>query len=145
MANWLALTILAGILPPSLAAQEPPPPPPVSDCFTPGPWIVFFERNSAKLNHESKTILDLTLGSICENGRGHLPLLLTGHADGGERPGASARRLAAVRRYLITRGVPARDLSVKDYGSRQPRVPIKPGVPTIHNRRVELQVRIPSE
>ena len=38
-------------------AMAPPPPLPISDCFAPGPFIIFFPKGSATLTDEARSIL----------------------------------------------------------------------------------------
>jgi outer membrane protein OmpA-like peptidoglycan-associated protein len=67
---------------------------------------------------------------------------ITGHAD---RSGSaryndrlSRRRANAVKRGLISNGVPEKDIIIYAHGEREPLVPTRDGVREPQNRRVEI-------
>ena len=105
-----------------------------------GPYMVFFDHNSAALTNQAKAILDWAAKaySDCANAR----VLMAGHTD---RVGTDEANLAlskamasGVRQYLISKGVPARQFNVVSLGERQPLVPTEDEVSEPQNRRVEF-------
>lgn len=106
-----------------------------ADCM-PGPWTVFFPRNTAVLDAEDKAVLDRALEAklgACGSG---WDFRLTGHSDRGERLGIDRQRLAAVRLYFRGNGL-ARDRIVEQavgggYARRR-------GVADRQNQRVEIE------
>lgn len=123
--------------PPPAAVAPPPPPPPV--CNT-GPYIVFFDFDSAAITAEAGAVLAnaITAYGNCGGAR----VMLAGHTDraGSARynMGLAARRNAAVAEYMTTRGVPASSITSEAFGESMPRVPTADGVREPQNRRVEI-------
>ena len=116
----------------------PPPPQPIVDCFAPGPFIVFFDRDSAVIGAEARAVLRTFARVEKEHCAGPFRFAVTGHADRGEGTGIDARRAGAVRRFLI--GLGLRDLigATRGLGTTVPRVLRPAGVEDRQNRRVEL-------
>jgi outer membrane protein OmpA-like peptidoglycan-associated protein len=131
--------------PPAPAAEAPPPPPPPAPPPPPppcnhGPYIVFFDWNSADVTADAGQILDnaITAYGNCAS----VPIMLAGYAD---RSGSatynmalSARRNVSVRGYLTAHGVPDGSITSQAFGETNPRVPTADGVRELQNRRVEI-------
>lgn len=125
------------LISPPVIQQMPPPPP--SDCFVPGPWIVFFSKDRADLNNEAKSALTY----LVEKERdpcGKFDLNIEGHINAGERRALSRQRAEAVRRYLQGQKVEVR-MTVQVIGNSRPRVPNISSESIIHNPRVEIYAR----
>ncbi|WP_353935351.1 OmpA family protein [uncultured Sphingomonas sp.] len=126
----------ATTLPPAIQQIIPPP---LSDCFVPGPWIVFFSKDRADLTNEAKSALTY----LVEKERdpcGKFDLTIEGHTNAGERSALSRQRAVAVRRYLQGQKVEVR-MTVQTIGNSRPRVPNNSPGSIIHNSRVEIHAR----
>ena len=131
------------VAPPEPVPVPPPPPPPtppqIPACRT-GPFIVFFDWNSAEITPEAAAILDnaLTVYGQCPQ----LSIMLAGYTD---RSGSatynqalSQRRNASVTSYLTAHGVTAGAISGTGFGETNNRLPTADGVKELQNRRVEV-------
>ena len=131
------------VTPPEPAPTPPPPPPSpppqIPACST-GPFIVFFDWNSAEITPEAAAILDnaLTVYGQCPQ----QSIMLAGYTD---RSGSatynqalSQRRNASVTTYLTAHGVSAGAISGTGYGETNNRLPTADGVKELQNRRVEI-------
>lgn len=102
---------------------------------------VNFDFNSAKLTHASEAVLDevVTLLTL----RRGAPAILGGHTDGKGKHEynmkLSERRAAAVRDYLVAKGIPAASLTAKGYGETKPIAPNTTDEGRAQNRRVTLE------
>ena len=106
------------------------------------PFIVFFDRDSARLTPQAIAILD-----DAARGWRQMPLreiVLFGHAD---RSGSavynlalSRRRVDAVRAGLIERGFPADQIRTEAHGEDRPLVDTADGAVEPQNRRVEIVI-----
>jgi outer membrane protein OmpA-like peptidoglycan-associated protein len=105
--------------------------------------ILYFERDSTKLIHESKDLLAEILRTIKR--RQSNEVYVVGHTDlvGKEAYNAelSKRRANYVRDLLVSRGIKPNSLFVSFYGKARPLVPTLDEVPEPRNRRVEVIVR----
>jgi outer membrane protein OmpA-like peptidoglycan-associated protein len=105
--------------------------------------ILYFERDTTKLTHESKDVLAEILRTI--KSRQSAEVYVVGHTDlvGKEayNTGLSSRRANYVRNMLVSRGVKPNTLFVSFYGKARPLVPTQDEVPEPRNRRVEVIVR----
>lgn len=125
--------------PPPPPAPVAPPPPPQPVCNT-GPYVVFFDFDSAQISPEAAGILNnaVTAYSNCGTAR----VMLAGHTDSAGSAqynmALASRRNEAVRSYMTSRGVPAGQISGEAFGETQPRVPTADGVREAQNRRVEV-------
>ena len=131
------------VTPPEPLAPPPPlppsPPPQIPACST-GPFIVFFDWNSAEITPEAAAILDNALTAY-----GQCPqqsIMLAGYTD---RSGSatynqalSQRRNASVTSYLTAHGVSAGAINGTGYGEANNRLPTADGVKELQNRRVEI-------
>lgn len=120
----------------SLPATQQMPPPPLSDCFVPGPWIVFFSKDRADLNDEAKSALTYLLEKE-RDACGKFDLAIEGHINAGERPALSRQRALSVRRYLQGQNIEVR-MTLQDLGNSKPRVPNTSPKSEVHNPRVEI-------
>jgi outer membrane protein OmpA-like peptidoglycan-associated protein len=122
-----------------LAAAAPAQDRPAAQCNQ-GPYIVFFEWNSAALTSQAGTILDsaATAYGSC----GTASVMLTGHTDSAGAAeynlALAQRRNAAVQRYLSRRGVPPARIAGGVFGESMPRVPTDDAAREPQNRRVEI-------
>jgi outer membrane protein OmpA-like peptidoglycan-associated protein len=106
-------------------------------------FILYFERNTTKLTHESNDLLSGVQKTI--KSRNSKEVYVVGHTDlvGTEayNAGLSSRRANHVRDLLVSSGIKPKTLFVSSYGKARPLVPTKDQVPEPRNRRVEVIVR----
>jgi len=125
------------------AAPVPPPPPPPPMACNHGPYIVFFEWDSAEISPEAATVLDSTAAAYANCSQA--PMVLDGYTDlsgsASYNQGLSVLRAEAVRDYLGARGVPDTAMTPQGFGENNPRVPTADGVRELQNRRVEITVK----
>jgi OmpA-OmpF porin, OOP family len=111
------------------------PPPPA-----PGPFIVFFDWDRSDITTEAASILDNVAAQYASTGQASVTL--AGHADksGSDQynVGLSERRAAAVRDYLVGKGVPGGVITSEAFGESRPLVETADGVREPQNRRVEI-------
>lgn len=125
--------------PQMVAAPVPPAPP--APCNT-GPYIVFFDWDSAVVTPDASTILNSAAASTagCTNGK----FSVSGYADrsgpDGYNMALSGRRADVVRDFLVGQGVPVANITTHAFGETNPRVPTADGVRELQNRRVEITV-----
>jgi outer membrane protein OmpA-like peptidoglycan-associated protein len=105
--------------------------------------ILYFERDTTKLTHESKDLLVEVLRTIKR--RESNEVYVVGHTDlVGREPyntELSSRRANHVRDLLVSSGIKPDMLFVSFYGKARPLVPTQDQVPEPRNRRVEVIVR----
>ncbi|MFD1952276.1 OmpA family protein [Sphingomonas arantia] len=87
------------------------------------PFVVFFRTGDATVTTESRQILDNFVRAV-RNDR-TLGITILGHADRAEGPlhvtlPLSERRAAAVRRYLLSAGIPVRIVHARAMGTAFP-------------------------
>jgi len=106
-------------------------------------FILYFERNTTKLTHESNDLLSRVQKTI--KSRNSKEVYVVGHTDlvGTEayNAGLSSRRANHIRDLLVSSGIKPKTLFVSSYGKARPLVPTKDQVPEPRNRRVEVIVR----
>ena len=129
-----------------VAAPPPPPPPPPPAPVAappppaPGPFIVFFDWDKSDVTPEAASILDNVAAQYASTGQASVTL--AGHADksGSDQynVGLSERRAAAVRDYLVGKGVPGGVITSEAFGESRPLVETADGVREPQNRRVEI-------
>jgi outer membrane protein OmpA-like peptidoglycan-associated protein len=102
---------------------------------------VNFEFNKSSLLDVSKTVLDQVAESLKD--RPDVKVEIAGHCDSKGSDAynlkLSDRRAAAVREYLISKGVPASQLTSRGYGESQPIASNDTDEGRAQNRRVELR------
>lgn len=105
-----------------------------------GPFIVFFEWDSADVTPAAADILDNAVSAYANCGTAKV--MLAGHADKSGSPsynvGLSERRNGATNQYLTSHGIPAGVISSEAFGEGRPRVETADGVRELQNRRVEV-------
>ncbi|WP_166745686.1 OmpA family protein [Sphingomonas naasensis] len=128
-----SLSLLALLCSAASSPQQDEPP----HCHQAGPYIVFFESDSAELSREARHTLDYVVAA--NEGACSWPMgWLVGHTDTRERPSLASTRTSAIWRYLQTHGWRIEAVGSKAYGARRPRVVTPPGVSERQNRRVEI-------
>ena len=107
------------------------------------PQIVYFDAGSATLSPQARTVLDRALPMLRSPNTGTIQL--AGHDDRAARAAVSRRnslrRAAAVRDYLVSRGIARGRIQLVDYGETRPAVETADGVREALNRRVEIVLR----
>jgi OOP family OmpA-OmpF porin len=133
-----ALTFARWLLVPLLAAAVATP----AHGWIPGPFIIFFDSGSDRLDDADRAILDNLAAAIEALGPAYV--VMAGHADraGAPEPNLrlSCRRARAARAYLATRGVAPERMVVEGFGESRVLVDSDDGVPEPQNRRVEFTV-----
>lgn len=103
---------------------------------------VKFASKDAQLSDQAKRDLDVSVNYI-RNDASVRRVLIRAHADDRGTPAdndsLSARRAAAVRNYLVSRGIAAELLWLKSLGETQPEDESWTESGRARNRRVELQ------
>src|SRR5687768_7748431 len=98
--------------------------------FALGPYVVFFEPGSARLDDEDKKTLDVVVSGWSEYR--FAVANVNGHADRtgppGRHPRLSCARAIAVRNYLIARGLPENRIKVLGWGVERPLVETAEGL-----------------
>ena len=118
---------------PALAARPTPP-----QQFT-----LYFVEGKDELTDDSRRAFD---GVLAEIARRPVPdVVVVGYTDtvgtDAINDPLSRQRAEVVRRALIGRGIPAKDVAVVGRGKREPVVPTGDNVAEPRNRRVEIFVR----
>jgi outer membrane protein OmpA-like peptidoglycan-associated protein len=103
---------------------------------SPGPFVVFFDRKSATLDADSRSILDNAISQRGNCGSSYAYLL--GHTDTSEPQFVSRKRAEAVRIYLVKHGFPRSAITTAWRGADTLRVPTPPKTAERRNRRVEI-------
>lgn len=120
-------------------APPAPTPPPQAVCET-GPYIVFFNWDSAEITSDAAQILDSAASAYANCG--NASVMLAGYTDTSGTVqynlGLAARRNASVRDYLTSRGIGSGQINSQAFGEANPRVPTADGVRELQNRRVEI-------
>jgi outer membrane protein OmpA-like peptidoglycan-associated protein len=145
----LAALLMTSVQAPVTATQSPPTAQcasgdgrplgcPVVENF----WFIYFDKDSETLSGEARAVLAQVLAALPNNPR--LTVHIGGHADALENLAASPslRRVEAVRRYLIDRGVSADAIQMESYGARRPAVDFDDGSHGAMNRRVEINLSV---
>lgn len=125
----------------SLPKPDPlPPTPPTPSPEIRGPFIIFFDWDSATITPEAQTILESAL-SAYDKIRGY-HIVVSGHTDRSQSEAysirLSERMAAAIRDYMVKRGIPESRIEIQAFGSSRLRVETRPGVRELQNRRVEI-------
>jgi peptidoglycan-associated lipoprotein len=104
--------------------------------------VVYFAFDRADLNSEARATLDQWSNFMKHHLDKRTDILVEGHADQrGTRAynmGLGERRAMAVKQYLITQGVPARDIRTVSYGAERPANPAQNPTAWAENRRAVL-------
>ncbi|MEY4270349.1 MAG: hypothetical protein RLZZ58_1565, partial [Pseudomonadota bacterium] len=114
--------------------------PPLPARCNAGPYIVFFDWDSARLTPEAKSVLDNAIDAYGSCGGANVRV--AGYTDtsgtSSYAAGLSQRMASSVTNYLVTHGVDATRVNTTAFGESQLRVPTADGVREIQNRRVEI-------
>ncbi len=101
---------------------------------------IHFEFDKDKIRSESFPVLDAVVEVLVQNPK--IKLDIQGHTDNkgsaAYNKSLSDRRAAAVRKYLISKGIDAGRLTSKGYGMERPLVPNTSDVNRALNRRVQF-------
>jgi outer membrane protein OmpA-like peptidoglycan-associated protein len=126
---------------------EPPPPPPPKATLA-GEKIdlsetVQFETDSAVLVERSKQLLDDVARELADHPEVK-KVLIEGHTDAvaskKHNMKLSQDRVASVRAYLLSKGIPARRLQTKAFGETRPLASNKTEEGRAKNRRVDFKI-----
>lgn len=124
---------------------EPAPAPTPAPALVTGPFVVFFENASARLDGTARTVLDAAAKAYA--GAAPVVVVIAGHTDtvGGTQGNTllSQRRAEAVADALLALGVPQREMALEAYGEEQLMVKTADDVIEPRNRRVEIVFRKP--
>ena len=129
--RWLIWYEHFGGGPQRAPVAPPPPPPPPTPVPTPAPppqvvalpfGDVFFDFDKAAIRKDQVAVLDSNLDLLKKNP--DVRVLIEGHCDerGGETYnfGLGDRRAAAVKKYLVAKGIDPERLATVSYGKRRP-------------------------
>lgn len=126
-------TVQEGLKPKPVAAAVP---------AVPGPFVVYFDTASAKINGANDAVLALVLDAAKK--AGDAKIVVSGHADrAGEdtyNMALSKKRADAVAAVLIAEGLVDSSVNKENYGERRPTVSTADGVREQENRRVEIHL-----
>lgn len=136
---------------PSAPPAKPSPPPPPLPPAKPAPKVertiildhVLFDFDKTGIKPDGAKILDRLAKFLNENPDKKVDL--EGHTDwiGTEKynQGLSERRAAAVKNYLMKKGIDPSRIATRGFGKRKPIADNKTEAGRAKNRRVEVQVR----
>ena len=103
---------------------------------------IFFEFNSTKLKPEAEQLLDKVGAALASDDLAEFRFSVEGHTDSvgsnGYNSSLSEQRAAAVKSYLLARGVPESRLGTVGHGEGQPVADNQSDEGRQRNRRVEL-------
>lgn len=128
--------------PPPVAAVQPLTPVDPDKVLSAYPFALFFDLDSADITPGAAEVLNNVVDAYHKVAAGHVSL--SGYTDssgaGGFSKALSERRVAAVRSFLIGKGVPADAISSEATGPSKPLIDSADGVQEPQNRRVEVTV-----
>lgn len=117
------------------------PKPAMLEVPLPGPYVVFFDFDSATLSQDAIVTLDQVVADF--NDAKPTTVIVEGHTDtmgtDAYNMALSQRRADAVSRHLTSKGISSGSIAVDYFGFRRPQVDTGPNVPEQANRRVEIQ------
>lgn len=117
---------------PAPVVQAPPP--------APGPFLVFFDWDSAAITPEAAAIISDAAQAFRDTGQ--VRILVEGHTDRSGpatyNDGLSSRRAQAVEAALAAHGITGDDIATRGYGENAPLIETLDGVREPQNRRVEI-------
>ena len=102
----------------------------------PGPYMIFFDFNSAYLNKDMRMTLDNADRAYDNCGTAHV--VLEGHVDARESPDLAQERQDVVRTYLERRGIRPANIIARPSGMSRPAIVTENGVSELQNRRVDI-------
>jgi OmpA family len=119
------------------AAYVMPAPPPPPHEFT-----VYFRFDQYNLTAPARQVVDDAIAAARSGGPAHIVVI--GNTDlagtGRYNLALSRRRADTVRRYMISRGIDPREISVRALGKTNPAIQTANGVREPRNRRVEIVI-----
>jgi len=108
------------------------------------PPLVYFEFDQSEINQEDRQKLDV-FASAMQDGDSDLKISIEGHTDwiAAEQynMSLSIRRAEAVFNYLVSKGLPAEDMTAIGYGEMRPISNNNTANGRALNRRTEIQLR----
>lgn len=108
-----------------------------------GPFIVFFDQDSAVIKPDSAEIVDFFIRARGQCA--HKTATMLGFADKVEDPSIALERAEAVRAYAVAHGFPFEDIAIESRGASQFRVPNNTDAYERQNGRVEFVYLSPRE
>lgn len=127
----------------AMKASEPTPPAPAPAVVDNGPFVVFFENASSRIDTTARTVLGAAAKAYAS--AAPVVVVISGHTDtvGSTQVNTllSQRRAEAVADALSMLGVPQRDMALEAYGEEQLMVKTPDDVIEPRNRRVEVIFR----
>ncbi|WP_448659975.1 OmpA family protein [Sphingomonas sp. CJ99] len=103
---------------------------------TPGPYIFFFDWESAALDDRA---IEILTNSVRNRGAcGTTRMVISGHSDTSETPDIADARARAVDRWLMGHGVAPDQIEVEALGASRPLIETGPDIREVQNRRVEI-------
>jgi outer membrane protein OmpA-like peptidoglycan-associated protein len=130
----------------AMNALEPTPAPASKAAVDTGPFIVFFENASARIDASARDVLNAAARSY--GSAAPVTVVISGHTDttGADQLNMllSQRRAEAVADALSMLGVPPRDMALEAYGEEQLKIKTPNAVAEPRNRRVEVIFRKPA-
>jgi len=125
---------------PEAIVVEPQPVPQPQSVAIPGPFLIFFDWDSAVLN--TQALATIREAAQAYHQYGIARIIAVGHTDRSGpniyNDGLSVRRADAVKRALINQGIVASIITIDGRGENQLRVFTDDGVRERQNRRVEV-------
>ncbi len=135
-AYFVAVGKLEGAPQPKEIVQPEPAP-----ASLPGPFVIYFDFDQAKLTSEGRAVLDDVLRAASASD--FSKIVAIGHTDlaGDSRYNSelSRKRAKAVAEFLIESGIARSNLAVSARGQEEPSVPTAQGQREQRNRRVEVK------
>jgi outer membrane protein OmpA-like peptidoglycan-associated protein len=106
-------------------------------------YLVHFDWNSDKLSAETTATLATVAARFAQEKFQGIEIFgytdLSGRASYNQQ--LSERRDDAVKKFLLARGIPSDAIITNPRGQNDPRVPTRPGVRELENRRVEIVLK----
>lgn len=122
--------------------EAKPAPAPKPAAALPGPFIVYFAHNSAKLDAAAMKVIADAVAAKGASKAGSI--VASGHTDlsgtKGYNSGLAKRRAAAVAKAIAAKGVKKDQVRTQSFGQDEPAVKTADGVKEPRNRRVEIRL-----
>lgn len=122
--------------------EAKPKPAPAKPAALPGPFIVYFAHNSAKLDAAAMKVIADAVAAKGASKAGSI--VASGHTDlsgsKGYNSGLAKRRAAAVAKAIMAKGVKKDQVRTQAFGEDEPAVKTADGTKEPRNRRVEIRL-----
>ena len=122
--------------------EAKPAPAPKPAAAFPGPFIVYFAHNSAKLDAAAMKVIADAVAAKAASKAG--TMVVTGHTDlsgkTGYNEGLAKRRAAVVSKAIMAKGLKQYQVFAQSFGEDEPAVKTADGVKEPRNRRVEIRL-----